>query len=354
MPAQPDHAPGAASGRTVADVGEDALVQAVVARLRPAGTVASGPARVLVGPGDDAAVLLLDGPLVTSTDTLVVGVDFRLDWSSPEQVGRKAAVQVLADVEAMGATSVGLLVSLVVPGGTPVEWCLGLADGLAGEAARAGVAVLGGDVADGPALVVTGTSFGVLEGDAPAVGRGGARPGDVVALGGAVGASAAGLALLAAGRTSGEGSAPEEAAAVERCLAVHRAPVPDHTAGRRARAAAARALIDVSDGLVRDATRVARASGVELALRTADLVPGDDLLVVAEVLGLPRDQAQEWVLTSGEEHTMIAVLGPDSPLPDGFAAIGAVVAVGADGPGVRVDAAMRHDAGGWTHYDRRP
>lgn len=354
MPGQQHDATSAAPGRTVADVGEDALVGAVVARLRPAASVASGPARVLVGPGDDAAVLDLDGPLVTSTDTLVVGVDFRLDWSSPQEVGRKAAVQVLADVEAMGATGVGLLVSLVVPGGTPVEWCLGLADGLASEAARAGVAVLGGDVADGPALVVTGTSFGVLEGDAPAVGRGGARPGDVVALGGAVGASAAGLALLASGRTSGTGSGSDVAAAVDRCLAVHRAPIPDHTAGARARAAGARALIDVSDGLVRDATRLARASGVELRLRTADLAPADDLLVAAGLLGLTRDEAQEWVMTSGEEHAMLAVLGPGAPLPTGFDRIGEAVEAGEEGPGVRVDARMRRDAGGWTHYGRRP
>uniref|UniRef100_UPI0030ECF362 AIR synthase related protein n=1 Tax=Aquipuribacter hungaricus TaxID=545624 RepID=UPI0030ECF362 len=199
--------PGAVSGAgvTVADVGEDALVRAVVARLAVASTT-TGPARVLVGPGDDAAVLDLDGPLVTSTDTLVQDVDFRLDWSSGYEVGRKAAVQVLADVEAMGAVPVGLVLALVVPGSTPVSWCLDLADGLAAEAGAAGAAVLGGDVADGGALVLTGTSSGVLVGPGGPVGRGGARPGDVVVLGPAgapLGSSAAGLAVLLAGAGAG-------------------------------------------------------------------------------------------------------------------------------------------------------
>ncbi len=339
--------------RSVAEVGEDALVRAVVARLRPAAG-GGGPARVLVGPGDDAAVLELTGPLVTSTDTLVEGVDFRTDWSGAEQVGAKAAVQVMADVEAMGAVGVGLLVSLVVPGRTSVGWCLGLADGIAAEAARAGVAVLGGDVADGAALVVTGTSFGVLTGSLPATCRDGARAGDVVALGGAVGASAAGLELLQQGRASVDGLPEGTAAAVERVLAVHRAPRPDHTAGPRARDAGARALIDVSDGLVRDATRLARASGVELRLRSADLAPGEDLRQVAALLGLPSDRAQEWVLTSGEEHAMLACFPPDASLPAGFVPVGEVAPAGEEGPLVRVDGTARRDAGGWTHYGRRP
>lgn len=347
---QPD---ALAVGPTVAEIGEDALVRAVVARLasRSAPAAATqGPAvsRLLVGPGDDAAVLELGGPLVTSTDTLVQDVDFRLDWSSGSQVGRKAAVQVLADVEAMGAVPVGLLVSLVVPGRTPLAWCLDLADGLAHETALAGATVLGGDVADGGALVLTGTSFGVLTGPRPAVRRDGARPGDLVALGGHVGASSAGLALLLSGRTNGDDLPQEQREAVERVMLVHRAPGVDHTAGRRAREAGARALIDVSDGLVRDAVRVARASGVVLALDGGSLRPDDDLLTVARLLG---DDASEWVLTSGEEHAMLACLPPEAALPDGYRVVGRVRAVdGDEEAGVDVDGRRRDDAGGWTHY----
>jgi thiamine-monophosphate kinase len=362
-------------GPTVAEVGEDALVRAVVRRLRGATDVADAVAgdapasavqpdpggrvpagRVLVGPGDDAAVVALDGPLVTSTDTLVEGVDFRLDWSSPEDVGRKAAVQVLADVEAMGATPVGLLVALVVPGRTPLDWCLRLADGLGAEAVLAGAVVLGGDVADGDALVLTGTSIGALEGGRPAVGRGGARPGDVVALGGLPGRSAAGLAVLSAAPAPAAfevGAGVEVGAeAVSRVVAFHRAPTVDHTAGPRARAAGATALIDVSDGLVRDAVRVAEASGVVVGLDPGSLSPAPEVVAVAEELGA---DPLEWVLTSGEEHVMLGCFPPEAALPDGFRAVGRVREVRpGEVAGVEVGGRRRTDAGGWTHYGRRP
>lgn len=350
-------------GPTVAEVGEDALVRAVVRRLRGSGGADGGqpgdgsaPApragaggRVLVGPGDDAAVVALDGPLVTSTDTLVEGVDFRTDWSSPQDVGRKAAVQVLADVEAMGATPVGLLVALVVPGRTPLEWCLRLADGLGSEASLAGAVVLGGDVADGDALVLTGTSIGALQGEGPAVGRDGARVGDVVALSGLPGRSAAGLAVLSAGLSAGRDPGADP---VDRVVAFHLAPTVDHTAGPRARAGGATALIDVSDGLVRDAVRVAGASGVVVELDPGPLAPAPDVAAVADLLGA---DAMEWVLTSGEEHVMLACFPPGAPLPHGFAAVGRVRrARPGEEPGVEVDGVRRTDAGGWTHYGRRP
>ena len=348
---------GGSPGPTVADIGEDAFVRAVLQRLSAAGTPGRGPSRVVVGPGDDAAVVELDGPLVLSTDTLVQDVDFRLDWSSGYQVGRKAAVQVLADVEAMGAVPVGIVLALVVPGRTPVAWCLDLASGLGAETVQAGASVLGGDVADGGALVVTGTASGVLVGDRPAVRRDGARAGDLLVLGPAgapLGASAAGLAVLLAGSAT-PGDA-RTAAAVDRVLAVHRAPVVDHTAGARARDAGARAMIDVSDGLLRDAARVARASGVVLAVDTDRLRPSDDLLAVGRLLGV---DAREWVLTSGEEHAMLVCLPLGTVLPDGFAVIGRVEAVpegpgegDARGVGVTVDGVSRLDAGGWVHYAR--
>ncbi len=346
---------GPGHGPTVAEVGEDALVSAVVARLREVGEGSGTWARVLVGPGDDAAVLRVDGPLVTSTDTLVQDVDFRLGWSAGDEVGRKAAVQVLADVEAMGADPVGLVLALVVPGTTPLAWCLELAAGLAHEARSAGAAVLGGDVADGPALVLTGTSYGELAGHRPPVRRDGARVGDVVVLGPAgapLGSSAAGLAALLAGSVPGPavpGGSPAaaSAAAADRVVAVHRAPRVDHTAGARAREAGATSMIDISDGLVRDATRVARASGAVLALDTGALAPSADLLEVAALLGA---DAQEWVLTSGEEHAMLATLPAGAPLPGGFRVVGQVLAAVDGWHGVTVDGRRRTDAGGWVHY----
>jgi thiamine-monophosphate kinase len=242
---------------------------------------------------------------------------------------------------------VGIVLALVVPGSTALAWCLDLADGLAAEAAAAGAAVLGGDVADGSALVLTGTSFGVLVGRRPAVRRDGARAGDVVALGPAgapLGCSAAGLAVLAA-----DLEVPPAGGPVQRVLAVHRAPTVDHTAGARARDAGATALIDLSDGLVRDATRVARASGVVLALELGRLAPADDLVAVARLVG---GDPQEWVLTSGEEHAMLAVLPQGGPLPDGFVPVGRVGPAQDGWSGVTVDGVRRTDAGGWVHYPR--
>ena len=101
---------------TARDVGEFGLIAALVDRL---GTSAS----VEVGPGDDAAVVLApDGRVVATTDVLVEGVHFRLDWSSPYDVGRKAAAANLADVAAMGGTATALLVGLAAPGDVPVSW----------------------------------------------------------------------------------------------------------------------------------------------------------------------------------------------------------------------------------------
>ncbi len=113
---------------TVADLGEFGLIERVTAgRVQPASTV--------LGPGDDAAVVAApDGRVVATVDLLVQGVHFRLDWSSPEQVGRKAAAASLADVAAMGAVPTALLVGLACPGGTPASVTDGLTDGLWSEA----------------------------------------------------------------------------------------------------------------------------------------------------------------------------------------------------------------------------
>lgn len=328
---------------TVAELGEDAFVAAVVARLGAAGEGASVHGMsVLLGPGDDAAVVTVTGSSVLSTDTLVQGVDFRLDWSSGHDVGVKAAVQALADVEAMGALPAALLVALAVPGGASVDWCLDLADGLAVECGRAGAVVVGGDVAQAGQVVVTGTALGVLGAGSTAVTRAGACAGDVVAMSGATGASAAGLALLAAGRGK------EHGAAAAHVLGVHRAPQVDHGAGRRALEAGARAMIDISDGLVRDARRVAVASGVRLDLDPGRLQPTPQVVEVAAALGA---DPQNWVMTSGEEHVLLACFDADTDLPVGFRVVGRVLV----GPAaVTVAGREWQGAGGWTHYDRRP
>ena len=241
--------PAPSDGPLVAELSEDALL-ARIFPLLPLG------ADTHVPPGDDAAVVAApDGRFVVTTDVLVEDRHFRRAWSSGEDVGRRAAVQNLADVAAMGARPTSLVVALVIPGDLPVSWVEGLARGLAAECAPLGVGVVGGDLSGGPVVVVAVTAHGDLAGLAPVL-RSGARPGDVVAHAGVAGWSAAGLALLDAGR-------PELDAVL---VDAHRRPVAPLAAGPVAARAGATAMLDVSDGLLRDAGRIARASGVRIDL----------------------------------------------------------------------------------------
>jgi len=248
---------------TVADLGEFGLIAAIAARLPPA---AAG----IIGVGDDAAVLAVPaGRPVATTDLLIEGRHFRRDWSAPADVGGKAAARNLADVAAMGAVPVALLVGLAAPGDLPVAWAEGLVDGIAAESARAGAAVVGGDVSSADTIMIAITALGDLAGRAP-VTRAGARPRDVLAVAGVLGHSAAGQALLTGGLA-------EPASLV----AAYRRPRPEYEAGPEAADLGATSMIDISDGLVADLGHVAEASGTGIDIDTARLVPGPDLLAAA-------------------------------------------------------------------------
>jgi thiamine-monophosphate kinase len=302
----------AAATDTVQAVGEFGVIARVVAR--------AGTARLAeVGPGDDAAVVTTpDGRVVATTDVLVEGRHFRRDWSSAEDIGHKAAAANLADVAAMGATATALLVGLACPAGTPTGWLEGIATGLADECAPLGAAVVGGDtVASAPgsdAVVLSVTALGDLAGRAPVL-RSGARPGDVVALAGRLGWSACGLAVLRRGFSS-----PIAA------VAAHRRPAPPYAAGPAAAAAGATSMCDVSDGLLSDTGHLAAASGVVIDLDRAALVQAclaqeGPLQQVGAALGV---DPLVWVLTGGEDHSLVATFPAGTPLPAGWLGIGAV------------------------------
>ena len=219
---------------------------------------------VPVGPGDDAAVVGAPaGAVVATTDSMVRVRDWRDEWSSGHDVGVKVAAQNVADVAAMGAEPTGLLVSLVADPETAVAWADDLARGIAAVAREAGAPVVGGDLSSGPpgVVVVTVTALGDLRGRArccaPGRGRGTSSP-----CAARWGAPVAGLALLLAGRV------PEAGAGLVRH---HLAPRPPWESGPVAADAGATALVDVSDGLVTDLGRVARASGVGVDLDGAVL-----------------------------------------------------------------------------------
>lgn len=298
---------------TARELGEFALIQRVVARL---GTSPN----VLLGPGDDAAVVAApDGRVVATTDVLVEGVHFRREWSSAYDVGRKAAAANLADVAAMGATATALLVGLAAPGDLPVAWATSLADGLRDEAALTGAVVVGGDTVTGERIVVSVTALGDLAGRAP-VTRAGAQPGDVVVVAGRLGWSSAGLALLERGELDG---AEQDA---------HRRPTPPYAAGPVLADAGATAMCDVSDGLVADLGHLARASGVVVDLDSGRLA----------------DDAREprHVLHGGEDHALVATLPPGAGLPEGCRVIGRV---SAGAPAVLLDGEPVEPQG-WQHF----
>ena len=329
------------AGESVADLGEWGMIAALAARM-PAGKLTS------VGIGDDAAVVAApSGSVVATVDLLLEGRHFLRSWSSAYDVGVKAAARSLADVAAMGATATALLVALAAPGTLPASWALELADGLAFEAARAGAGIAGGDTARADSVVLSVTALGDLAGRDP-VRRSGASPGDVVAVAGPLGHSAAGYALL----TAGETACPE-------LIAAHRRPAPPYEAGPEAALLGATAMIDVSDGLVADLGHVAEASGVLIDIDSSGLALGDPLAAAAAlVFGAaspssrtdppvsPPSIALQWALTGGEDHSLAATFPPAVALPPRWRVIGSVHA----GSGVTVDGQPHRGRGGWEHF----
>ncbi|WP_344025062.1 thiamine-phosphate kinase [Pseudonocardia kongjuensis] len=320
---------GSEASVSLREVGEFRVIDRVTAgRVQPDST--------LLGPGDDSAVVATpDGRVVACTDVLVEGVHFRLDWSSPEQVGRKAAAANLADLAAMGAVPTSLLVGLACPSETPASRIEQLADGLWAEASAVGAGLVGGDLTSGPVIVVSVTALGSLQGRSPVL-RSGARPGDRVAVCGRLGWSAAGLAVLGRGFRS-------PAALVN----AHRVPVPPYAAGPAAAAAGATAMIDVSDGLLADLAHVAHASAVAVRLRSRAFTVPAKLAEIGSALGL---DPLRWVLTGGEDHALVATFPQDVALPADWAEVGTVEPPGEDGPGVTVDGRPYDGDAGWIHF----
>ncbi len=316
------------SKQTVAAIGERALIDLVTALLPTTSAVA-------LGPGDDAAIVRSDGFVVVSTDVLVERTHFRLDWSSASDIGTRAAAANLSDIVAMGATPTALVVALVLPAATYVDWVLELATAIAHEATNAGAAVVGGDISAGDAVCVSVTAIGTL-GQRQAVTRSGARAGDVLAVAGRVGWAAAGLTVLSRGFRS------------PRVLVdAHRRPQPPYACGRAAAGAGASALIDVSDGLVADVGHIARASGVAIDIDSARLVIDQPLRDAAAAFGT---DPMMWLLTGGDDHAFVATFPPEAVIPDGFIAIGSVSAIDASGPQITVDGQPWQGSAGFDQF----
>ncbi len=295
---------------------------------------------VIVGVGDDAAVVAPgSGELVLTTDALVEGSHFSRAAASARDIGYKAIAVNVSDIAAMGASPRFALCALTLSDAVDAAWVMELFGGMREACDEHALSLVGGNLAHGPEVTVAVTVTGEV---APgrAITRAGARPGDVIVVPGSLGGAAAGL-RLSSGRTPPSG---EERAAIIR----YARPTPRvGEAGVLARFGAT-AMIDVSDGLALDLSRLCAASGVGALVRLADVPIGP---------GASLDDA----LGGGEDYELIATL-PDATtaeaagqeLDEAFGVPLAEIGVIVDEPGlVAVDAAGGQTplaAAGWDHF----
>ena len=308
---------------TLSDAGEFGMIDAL------AGIFEQGE-HVLVGPGDDAAVLRVrTGHVVVSTDLMVEGRHFRRDWASAGDVGHRAAAQNLSDINAMGGRATSLTIGLAAPGDLPAHWALDFARGFADECAVVGASVVGGDLTQADQIVIAVTVLGACT-TAPVV-RSGAQPGDQLAMVGRQGWAAGGLAVLGRGFRS------------PRVLVeAYRRPEPPYDAGAEAADAGATAMIDISDGLLADAGHIAADSGVAIDVHRGAFEIAEPLQAVGAATGADPIQ---FILGGGDDHALLATF-PDGSAPADWTVVGAVT----EGSGVTLDGEEYDGPTGWTHF----
>ncbi len=311
--------------QTLAEVGEFQLLKVLLPTL-PASSA------VLVGPGDDSAVVTFQGPVVMSTDALVEGVHFRTDWSSAHDIGRKSVAVNVTDVEAMGARPVCIVMTFSAPGAIEANWVAEFFRGVVDECRTAGITLAGGDITRSRDITISVTILGDAD-DVSVVQRAGAKIGDVVALCGRQGYAAAGLAVLMRGFRS-----PRIVVDAQRC------PEPPYGAGRMAALAGATAMIDVSDGLLADLGHICEHSNVTADIHSDVFTIPEALQTVGQATG---KHPLHFILAGGEDQALIATFPPDQVPPE-WLIVGEIIAEG--GQTVLVDGQPWDGARGWDHY----
>ena len=305
-----------------------------------------GAARGLrIGIGDDAAAWSSpEGATVLTTDTLVEGVHFDLDWTGWADLGWKALAVNLSDVAAMGCASTYAVVTLGLRGDLPVDGLTAMYGGIAEAAGLFGCAVVGGDITASPALFVSVAMLGSRQGRGGVLTRTGAVPGQAVAVTGRLGSSAAGLRLLRSG-------APQDGP-LRRLVDAHLRPQPRLPEGQAIADASSSAAIDVSDGLVADLAKLCAASGVGAEI-DASAVPVDPALAPAfpeDWLELALDGGEDYELLftapaktveriAGEVDTPVTVIGRTVDPSEGVKVL--------DASGAPID--LPHE--GWDHLE---
>ena len=284
---------------TTGDAGEHSLIKRIHERARTA------RAGIVVGIGDDAAVLetVRGRHDVVTTDSLVEGIHFRLDWTPARSLGRKAVLVNLSDLAAMGATPHAILLSLCLPSGLPLTDFDNLIEGVVAETSASKSSLVGGNITASPGpLVINVTAIGSAH-PRRLLGRGGGRPGDELFVTGSIGAAAAGLDMLQR-LSAGQQTDSQIAACIERYhVPPNRVACGRVVAGDRA----ASACMDLSDGLADAVRQLAEASGTGAAL-TAHSIPVDE----AAAAWWTRSGADpvRKAITGGEDYELLFSVPP--------------------------------------------
>jgi thiamine-monophosphate kinase len=254
--------------------------------------------RVLVGIGDDAAVVKGDAQQVITTDMAIAEVHFKTEWSSAFDIGRKITAANIADVLSMGARCDYLVAAVSLTGEEELAWIENLARGMKDEADRAGAAIVGGDIARSSVITIAMTAIGHA---AHPILRSGARVGDDIFISSLPGWSAAGLELL-----TKEISLNSPIA--DKALSEFSAPSLDYEVSFLK----ATSMADISDSLLIQAQQVAEASGVCLDIDTKLIAECDEYEELSALAQEVNSDIWSWVLAGGEDHVFLAT-GKDLP-----------------------------------------
>lgn len=311
------------SRQTVSEIGEFALIDRLRAALPEAARAGTGLA---LGIGDDAALWQppTGATVVVTTDSMVEGVHFKLEWGEWAALGHKALAVNLSDLAAMGAEAGIAVVTLGLRGSEAVDDLEDLYAGLGALGARTGTVVAGGDIVASPAaLAIHVTAIGSVTGNA--LTRAGARPGDAIAVTGTLGAAAAGLALLAMEPTDQRRTAATAALLLDAQLR----PEPRLEMGRALRSLGANAAMDLSDGIFGDLPKLLTASGAGARLHERRIP------VAAAVRALFPGDWMEYATRGGEDYellfaasasAMTAIIDAATSLGSQVSVIGEVIA----------------------------
>ena len=327
----------------VKDLGEFQLIDLLSSTLG-AEHDPKGSSHLMLTIGDDAAAWRgSDSTTVLTTDTMVEGVHFSLDWTAWETLGWKAMATNQSDVAAMGCMPMYAVVSLGLRGDLPVEGLEQMYRGMASACAANGGAIVGGDVVRSPTFFVTVAMTGSAEGEGRLLTRDAAKPGDIIAVTGNLGSSAGGLQTLRDGPVvDGEIAAHLRNA--------HIRPSPRVQEGSALRGLGVSAAIDISDGLVDDLGKFCAASGVGADLR-AYQVPVD--------YRLKRAFPDDWLslaLSGGEDYELAFTASAETVTEAARKLDATVTQIGQvrEGSGVRVLNAHGDEIsvgrGGWDHF----